>query len=200
MTIEHLFSSPLYTAKLEKHEEFKSKLEPLLYKDISESEDKNKHDGWWSCNSYQTYLWGYGQEELQELMFEHVDNYMNELGYSAITYKMSSSWFNMYGANQYQEEHFHLPELLSGLYVMRFDPDMHKGLVFTNKFPELSVIHEMHGLQPQNFSSAYAHNEINLKEGHVYIFPSNLKHLVPPQPAKLDKDNYRITFTFNVSI
>jgi hypothetical protein len=58
----------------------------------------------------------------------------------------------------------------------------------------------MYGLKPSNFGNAYGNNELNLKEGNVYIFPSNLKHLVPPQPAKLDKDNYRITFTFNVGI
>ena len=111
--IEHLFSSPLYSAKLEKHQENKNKFVPLLYDDIAQVEDKNKHDDWWSCNSYQTFLRGYGQEELEGQMFEHVDNYMNELGYSAITYKIES-WFNMYGPNQYQEEHFHLPNLISG--------------------------------------------------------------------------------------
>ena len=200
MTIEHLFSSPLYTGKFKKHEEYKNKLLPLLLEDIFKSKDKNKHDEWWSCNSYQTFLWGHGQEEIQNEMFEHVDNYMNELGYSEITYRMSSSWFNMYGANQYQEEHSHLPELFSGLYVMKFDPEIHKGLVFTNKHPELAVIHSLLELRPKNFSNAYTDNYINLEEGNVYIFPSSLRHLVPPQPANLDKDNYRITFTFNVAI
>ena len=49
--IEHLFSSPLYTGKVKQHEENKSKLEPILYKDIGEAKDKNQHDEWWSCNS-----------------------------------------------------------------------------------------------------------------------------------------------------
>ena len=198
--IEHLFSSPLYTGKVKQHEENKSKLEPILYKDIGEAKDKNQHDEWWSCNSYQTFLWGYGQEELQNQMFEHVDNYMNELGYPKMTYRISSSWFNMYGPNQYQEQHFHLPEIFSGLYVMRFDPEVHSKLVFVNKNPELAVIHKLLGLEPKYFSNAHTENEISLKEGNVYIFPASQRHLVPPQPAKLDKDNYRITFTFNVSV
>lgn len=197
--IEHLFSSPLYSAKLEKHQENKNKFVPLLYDDIAQVEDKNKHDDWWSCNSYQTFLRGYGQEELEGQMFEHVDNYMNELGYSAITYKIES-WFNMYGPNQYQEEHFHLPNLISGLYVLRFDPELHTNLVFTNRFSELAVLHHLAGAYPTNYSNAHFTNSINLEEGKVYIFPASQKHLVPPQPAKLDKDNYRITFTFNVSI
>ena len=198
--IEHLFSSPLYTGKVKQHKENKSKLEPILYKDIGEAKDKNQHDEWWSCNSYQTFLWGYGQEELQEQMFEHVDNYMNELGYPKMTYRISSSWFNMYGPNQYQEQHFHLPEIFSGLYVMRFDPEVHSKLVFVNSNPELAVVHKLLGLEPKYFSNAHTENEINLKEGSVYIFPASQRHLVPPQPAKLDKDNYRITFTFNVSV
>ena len=198
--INHLFSSPLYVEKFKKHDEFKSKLEHLLYEDISKTKDKKKNEEWWSCNSYQTFLRGYGQEELETEMFTYVDDYMNELGYSAITYKMSSSWFNMYGANQYQEEHDHLPELFSGLYVMRFDPTVHKGIVFTNKHPELGALHRMFGLEPTNFSNAYTDNYIPLEEGNIYIFPSNTKLKVPPQPPKLDKDNYRITFTFNVSV
>ena len=198
--IEHLFSSPLYIDKFKKHDEFKSKLETLLYEDIKNNKDKNSHDEWWSCNSYQTFLRGYGQEDLESEMFAYVDDYMNELGYSAITYKMSSSWFNMYGPNQSQEEHDHLPELFSGLYVMKYDPEIHKGLVFTNKHPELGAIHQLFGLEPTNFSNAYTDNYINLEEGSIYIFPSSTRHKVPPQPAKLDKDNYRITFTFNVSI
>ena len=197
--LEHLFSSPLYSAKLEKHQENKNKLVPLLYDDIAQVEDKNKHDEQWSCNSYQTFLRGYGQEELESQMFEHVDNYMNELGYSAITYKIES-WFNMYGPNQYQEEHFHLPKLISGLYVLRFDPELHTNLVFTNRFSELAVLHELAGMYPTNYSNALFTNSINLEEGKVYIFPASLKHLVPPQPAKLDKDNYRITFAFNINI
>ena len=198
--IEHLFSSPLYTGKVKQHKENKSKLEPILYKDIGEAKDKNQHDECWSCNSYQTIIWGYGQEELQEQMFEHVDNYMNELGYPKITYRISSSWFIMFGTNQYQEQHFHLPEIFSGLYVMRFDPEVHSKLVFVNSNPELAVVHKLLGLEPKYFSNAHTENEINLKEGSVYIFPASQRHLVPPQPAKLDKDNYRITFTFNVSV
>lgn len=198
--ITHLFSSPLYIDKFKKHDEFKSKLEPLLYEDIKNSKDKNKHDYWWNCNSYQTFLRGYGQEDLEAELFSYIDDYMNELGYSEITYKMSSSWFNMYGANQYQEEHDHLPELFSGLYVMKFDPEVHKGIVFTNKHPELATIHKLLGFEPTNFSNAYADNLVPLVEGNVYIFPSSARHKVPPQPANLDKDNYRITFTFNVGI
>ena len=79
--IEHLFSSPLYIDKFKKHDEFKSKLEPLLYEDIKNNKDKNSHDEWWSCNSYQTFLRGYGQEDLESEMFAYVDYYMNELGY-----------------------------------------------------------------------------------------------------------------------
>ena len=197
--ISHLFSSPLYRAKFEKHTEYKNKLEHLLYEDIKDSQ-KDKHDDWWQCNSYQTFLHGYGQEELEKEMCKYVDDYLNELGYSAFTYKISSSWFNMYGPNQYQEEHSHLPDLFSGLYVMKYDPEMHKGLVFTNKHPELGALHNLYGLEPKNFSNAYQDNYITLEEGDLIIFPGNTRHRVPPQPPKLDKDNYRITFTFNVSI
>ena len=138
--ISNLFTQPLYSAKFKKHQEYKSKLEPLLYQDIKESDSKNKHDEWWHCNSYQTYLRGYGQEDLESEMFTYIDEYMSELGYSGFTYNMNSSWFNMYGPNQYQEEHAHDPNLFSGLYTMRFDKELHKGLIFTNRDPNTEVI------------------------------------------------------------
>ena len=200
MTVHHLFSTPLYSSKFKKHEEYKDKLETLLYQDINKSKDKNSHDSHWGCDSYQTFLWGNGQNELQSEMIEYINEFLISLGYSPFPYKICSSWVNMYGPNQYQEEHDHLPELLSGLYVMKYDPEIHKGLVFTNKHPELGAIHQLFGLEPTNFSNAYTDNYINLEEGSIYIFPSSTRHKVPPQPAKLDKDNYRITFTFNVSI
>ncbi len=171
MIINNLFTQPLYTSKFKKHEEYKNKLLPLLLKDIEEAESKNKHDEWWHCNSYQTYLNGFGQEELIQEMFTYIDEYMIELGYSGFTYNINSSWFNMYGPNQYQEEHAHDPNLFSGLYTMRFDKELHK-------FESLNI---------------------PLEEGNIYIFPASLRHKVPPQPATLEKDNYRITFTFNVA-
>lgn len=200
MTIEHLFSTPLYSEKFKKHDEYKSKLVPLLYEDIKGAEDTNRKDERWQCNSYQTWLWGNGQDDLQNEMFTYIDNYLNELGYPKLTYRIESSWFNMYGPNQYQEEHEHLPMLFSGLYAMQFDPECHTGTSFKNKYPEMAAIHRLYDLEPNQFASAYIDRDLSLEEGMIYIFPSNARHSVPPQPAKLDPDNYRITFTFNISI
>ena len=199
MKVEHLFSTPLYNGKFKKHEEYKSKLLPLLYKDIKEAKDKNRHDNLWKCNSYQTWLWGNGQEELMTEMFTYVDEYLIELGYPKFNYRIQESWFNMYGPNQYQEEHEHLPMLFSGLYTMQFDPEWHTGTSFKNKYPEMAAIHRIHKIFPQNYEGGYIDRNVELEEGHIYIFPSNARHCVHPQPAKLDPDNYRITFTFNVS-
>ena len=197
--IINLFTQPLYSAKFKKHDEYKSKLEPLLYQDIKEADSKNTHDEWWHCNSYQTYLRGYGQEDLESEMFTYIDEYMSELGYSGFTYSINSSWFNMYGPNQYQEEHAHDPNMFSGLYTLRFDKELHKGINFTNKYPEMSALHKLWKLEPRNFNYAYGTVNMPLEEGNIYIFPASLRHKVPPQPATLEKDNYRITFTFNVA-
>ena len=199
MTIDHLFSTPLYSEKFKKHDEYKSKLVPLLYENIKETKDTNRHDENWGCNSYQTWLWGNGQDELQTEMFTYIDEYLNELGYPKFTYHIESSWFNMYGPNQYQEEHEHLPMLFSGLYTMQFDPEIHTGTSFKTKYPEMAAIHRIYNLFPQD-SFAYIDRNLKLEEGMIYIFPANARHSVPPQPAKLDPDNYRITFTFNITI
>jgi len=199
MIINNLFTQPLYTSKFKKHEEYKNKLLPLLLKDIEEAESKNTHDEWWFCNSYQTYLNGCGQEELISEMFTYIDEFLIELGYSGFTYNINSSWFNMYGPNQYQEEHSHEPNLFSGLYTLRFDKDLHKGLIFTNKYPEMAALHKLWKLEPRNFNYAYSDVIPFFEEGNIYIFPASLRHKVPPQPATLEKDNYRITFTFNVA-
>ena len=58
----------------------------------------------------------------------------------------------------------------------------------------------MYNLFPSGYAGGYIDRDVMLEEGKIYIFPANARHCVPPQPAKLDKDNYRITFTFNVSI
>ena len=200
MTVKHLFSTPLYSSKFKKHEEYKDKLETLLYQDINKSKDKNSHDSHWGCDSYQTFLWGNGQDELQSEMIEYINEFLISLGYSPFPYKICSSWFNMYGPNQYKEEHDHLPNLFSGLYVIKFDPEIHTGLDFPNPRRDLDVLHRTFNLYPTNFSSAWGENPVKLEEGNLYIFPANLRHKVKPQPATLDKNNYRITFTFNISI
>ena len=102
----------------------------------------------------------------------------------------------MYGVHQYQEDHNHIPALFSGMYVLNFN-EQHTPIIFRNRNPELNAIYIEYDLQPANFPGAYQDVSVNLEEGFVYIWPGCVRHSVPPQ-LKIDKNNYRVTFTFNV--
>ena len=192
MKVEHLFSTPLYIEKYQKHELVKPNLFNLLLADIKNN-NTNRPDKHWNCNSYKTFV--DGQFDLEIDMHLHIDNYLRYLGFTSITYK-TESWFNMYGVHQYQEDHNHIPALFSGMYVLNFN-EQHTPIIFRNRNPELNAIYIEYDLQPANFPGAYQDVSVNLEEGFVYIWPGCVRHSVPPQP-KIDKNNYRDTFTFNV--
>ena len=194
MAITHLYSIPLGKYKLPKFEKIRKKLIPILEDDYYEADDKNRKDNDWQCNSYQTWLWGNGQEQLAESLYPFIDDYLIQLGFEGFSYQLES-WFNIYGKQQYQEKHNHGTTLLSGMVVLNYDPAQHTPLKFYNPWQLYSTTFQMFDLKASmNFiATTYP---IEMENGYMYIWPSSLEHIVPPQPNKLR--DLRITYTFNV--
>ena len=188
--------SPIYKGYLETHKETKQLLLPRLLDNLKKS-DPSFNDEEWACDSFQTFLYGNGQEDLANQIEPHINNYLGNLGYpNGLSYD-TNSWFNMYGANQYQEEHSHIPMFFSGVYVLNFDPAMHTGLTFISRSPAIFALHRCKDVYPTGFPEATDNIELKLKEGDIYIWPADRRHRVAPQPKNL-KNNYRVTYTFNV--
>lgn len=196
MAVDHLFSIPLGKYKLPNYQEVRDKLLPILEEDYYEANDKDHNAGHWKCNSYQTWLWGNGQEELSDSLFPLIDDYLIQLNFQGFSYSLES-WFNIYGKQQYQERHGHVQSLLSGMVVLNYDPEQHTELQFFNPWSEYARVFEKFECQAYGMNFLHDTYPIDMENGYVYIWPSALSHLVPPQPNKL-KD-LRITFTFNVN-
>ena len=190
--------SPIYKSYLETHTETKETLLPRLLDNLKES-NSSSNDKDWSCDSFQTFLYGSGQEDLLNQITPHINKYLGSLGYPNGLNYQTNSWFNMYGAGQYQEEHGHLPMLFSGIYILNFDPTLHTGLTFINRTPFIFGLHQYKNVKPTAFPEATGNIELKLNEGDIYIWPADRRHRVAPQPKHL-KDNYRVTYTFNVFI
>ena len=79
MAVDPLFSIPVGKYKLPNYQQVRDKLLPILEDDYHDADDKNRKDNRWTCNSYQTWLWGNGQEELSDSLFPFVDDYLTQL-------------------------------------------------------------------------------------------------------------------------
>lgn len=187
--------SPIYKGTLKTHKETKELLLPRLLDNLEKSDRDRHYEG---CDSFQTNLNENGQEDLLNELVPHINTYLEKLGYSQVTYKVNG-WFNLYGSGQYQEEHSHLPMLFTGLYALAFDEKVHTPLHFINSSPAISALHEQLNLRPTNYPETLPSRKLDIKEGDIYIWSGDKRHRVPPQPKDL-KDNYRVTFTFNVTI
>ena len=199
--LKHLFSVPLFIDKLEKKDcEIVESLIPLLIQDYRIAKHKNQHDPHWNCNSYQTYLWGHGQEKLTEAVYKYADKYLEELGFYPFTYEIES-WFNIYDKGQFQEYHNHLPRLFSGMIVLQID-ESHKRTEFLNQYRNAMAVPFAHykedGLLelPTNLGIATEKYCLPMENNSIYIWTADCLHRVPYQEKS---DKLRITYTFNIT-
>lgn len=106
-------------------------------------------------------------------------------------------WYNVYTDGEYQEEHDHLTGSListhfSCIHFLSYDSTNHNPPRFRDPLSQL-----------RNLSVEFDHNNYGevyvpqIKEGDLLMFPSYLKHWVPPSPKT---DYPRITLSFNVKV
>lgn len=103
-------------------------------------------------------------------------------------------WYNVYTDGEYQEEHDHLTgpftvPHFSCIHFLSFDPNQHKAPEFRDPLSQL-----------RNLSIELECGEVyvpQIREGDLLIFPSYLRHWVPPS----SKTDYpRITLSFNLKV
>jgi len=103
-------------------------------------------------------------------------------------------WYNVYTDGEYQEEHDHLTgpftiTHFSCIHFLSFDPNKHKPPEFRDPLSQL-----------RNLSVELECGEVyvpQIEEGDLLIFPSYLKHWVPPS----QKTDYpRVTLSFNLKV
>ncbi len=124
------------------------------------------------------------------------------------TFDINLMWSNIYRPNGFNAEHFHPNSFLSGIILVK-DPqtrpkngvrfNQHGGTVF------YSPINQNFVILPEAIEegSAYYTPTIkpDMKEGTMVLFPSWLRHAANPYiPNPEDKDEYRVTVSFNVMV
>jgi uncharacterized protein (TIGR02466 family) len=141
-------------------------------------------------NTHETYNLheNYKFKNLCSKIKEYTINFANKLGSNA-DYKISSSWFNYYNKNDYQEFHIHPLSHFSAVYFFTNPKDSGK-LIFKN--PNGSKMFPLKNLKQNEMSYEtcfYSPNERSL-----VIFQSDLWHMV----EKCNNKSPRITGAFNL--
>ena len=195
MSLQFLFPIPMGVYELPDFDTIKQKFVPTLIDEYKQADNKNRKEDNWNCNSYQTFLYGRGQEELTDTLYSFIDDYLINIGIPRLNYKLQS-WFNVYGAQQYQEIHSHEGALMSGMLVLNFNKDQHTKTLFRNPYREYAREFEKHNCASYNLSISTDRYPLDMEEGKFYIWPSTLEHNVPPQPNNLT--DLRVTYTINL--
>ena len=100
---------------------------------------------------------------------------------------VAQQWFNVYGPGQNQEPHNHVPSHLSGVYYMKYDKEFHNSTTYMNpnKMFFEAPRYNKHYYDPELCGYGCYKEEMTLQvdEGDVVIFPSQLEHMVQRQPG-----------------
>lgn len=217
MSLESLFSVPLYKESFKQHSEFKNLICPILIDEYKKANRSNVKIGW-NSNLFSTFfnqeIHMYGDlrgitKNLTAEFMPIVSNAIKAMGLNPASFSMGNiatgnHWYNVYGPGQNQERHSHIPSSLSLVYSIQYNEDIHSPLVFYNpiKWGE-SRRFSMFASDEQTelyVSPLYQDKHIPFyDEGDVLIFPSELEHAVFPQ-EKESEDYLRITYSMNIEL
>ena len=207
MSIFQFPSDFVYWDTLEKHEEIKKKLLPI----ILQKNNKTKNNPFDTC-IFNTSLYkntekdsienGFlkNKELLDSIVFKNIDNMLSKYNFltrnKSIDFFVVSGWWNVYNKNEYQEEHsHHAPPTEINKKV--FYPSLSMIYILHDENEKSSVIFRKDG--PMPFAPPHedcvfkTEEKKEIKEGTILIFPYNLRHLVKPciKPG-------RVTIAYNI--
>lgn len=191
--LELLFPTPLVIARIEKHEEYKNKILPLLEQEFKKNPEKSAP---WSqlCHTWQLfskddefYIW---DQQINKLVYD----FLHYLYKYPIEEKIKiESWFNVHDQNMYQETHNHSPLTISGIYYLQLNKNSLPVTFLNPAVEELNLIQQEYSCKEIMLNTFP--NKLNISEGDLILFPSHLKHLVVRSGCK---DKLRISYSFNV--
>ena len=121
-------------------------------------------------------------------------NYINAMGLSRnVKIKTINYWINVNSFGSYNSVHHHLPRSISGIYFLK-TPDKCGDLVFLNNFTNKN---DGSFFSKTEISSYYKTKYyITPKKNKVYLFQSDLSHMVEPNLSK----EKRISVAFNLDL
>jgi uncharacterized protein (TIGR02466 family) len=186
--VHNLWPIPVYEANLPVKEEWKTSIRNLKYvrthianSDISEDR----------------FIF-HKMPDLEKEIMKHCENYIRK--YLMIsdnaTFYFQNSWSNIHKPNDYSQIHYHANALLSGVYYPILpknsgDIVLCKPNMFCNLFPSAIKVNydKIDNVNSDSF-------QLNLEEGSICIFPSQLEHSV--QKNKSNEDRYSVAFNLYV--
>ena len=196
--IEPRFNAWIFQDNLKKVKSINSKIYKKIEKHFN---DKIYYSNTWHCNVWSTFQKNQNfQKESKlcsDLIIVPAKNILQELGYDTDNIKMEG-WFNAYKGTHWQEYHNHLPCILSGVYFVSFDKDVHGKFIIKNPHDHWRVAmlgNPKINLENINDPLYKAEFTPNIQQSDLIIFPSGLDHRVE---LKQNSDKkLRITFSFN---
>ena len=174
-----------------------------IYKKIEKhfNDETYYTNSWKNCNVWTTFNNNNDfQKELQicfDLITAPAESILQKLGYDLGSLKREG-WFNAYRGTHWQEYHHHLPAILSGVYFVSFNKDVHGNFIIKNPHDHWRIA--MLGNPKVNLEKVSdplykAEFTPNIQQSDLIIFPAGLEHRVG---LKNQTDNkLRITFSFN---
>ena len=206
----HCFPSEfVYWDTVENHTEIKEKLLPI----ILENSNKTTNNPFDSCklntslylnnpekfvteNNFLT-----DQKILNSIVFRNIDNMLNKYNIldknTEVDFILKNCWWNVYGENEYQEEHNHYAEPIIADNKIYY-PSLSLVYILHDENEKSSLIFKRFGtvpLRPPSEDECLLKTEDikEIKEGTVLIFPCSLRHLVKPciKPG-------RVTIAYNI--
>ena len=199
--LELLFPTPVVITKIEKHQEHKARVLPILEKQFKDNPDQCA--SWaFSEHTWTSFEKDSGLHIWDDQFEKTVHDYLNYLQGSPMQYDnlVVDSWLNVHDSNMYMEQHEHGGSLVSGIYYLQLDKNKDFPATFIN--PSETGI-EYWGLKVTNFRpanqavslSTYP-NFLNIEEGDLILFPSYLTHFV--KRSRYQHDKLRVSYAFNI--
>ena len=198
--LEFLFPTPVVITKIEKHEEHKARVLPVLEQKFKDS--PNQTAPWATMeHTWTSFEKDQGLNIWDEQFDKTIHDYLNYLQGSPIKFDyVVDSWLNIHDSNMYMEQHEHGGAIVSGIYYLQFDKNKDFPATFMN--PSHKGLEDW-GLKSTNFFTtndalniSTFPNYLNLDEGDLILFPSYLTHLV--KRSRRQHDKLRVSYAFNV--
>jgi len=200
-----VFSPFYYKTNLKEHSVIKDAyLESILANynyNPEHSHDWNVHTNYmWRDTLPNTFDWWTSIEIYRTYVNEFIEDYFRQ----PLDWRIDGEpWYTAYGRGQKADWHDHMPADFSAVHFLKFNPEVHNPIVFTN--PDL-ISSRLHGTYKSHLvnnlgtcakQSYYKHQFTpEIEEGDFIIFPSQMLHLVNPN----ESNELRVTIAFNFNL
>lgn len=195
----------VYWNYVEDHIKTKDKIMSKIKEHENSTKDKNPFSAC-NVNTSITYKIDFlDNDDINKIVWKSIDGMIEEIN-SKYDFKihtknsvLTSSWYNIYDKNEFQEQHCHAGEILfingkkyypmfSGIYILH-DDNLQSSVVFKSNdhFPPFRPYFDV------SYTTIDTSKIKDIKEGSVILFNSQLEHLV--KPCKVPG---RVTIAFNI--